>query len=99
MSKGSSSARRWNQYLGKSATEDSREAHGLSASGRLRRYFDPWSRHGQDVRTSDRRNLILPMRHLFPQEPLVTSCVPALSMLHRAVRPPAQIWALASLES
>jgi hypothetical protein len=71
----------------------------MGVSRRLRRYFDPWPRRGQDVRTSDRRDPILPMRHLFPLEPLVTSCVPALSMLHRGVRPRAQIWALASLES
>ena len=53
----------------------------------------PAARRGQGDRTCDRRDPALPMRHLHPQESLVTSYVPALSRLRRVVRPPAQIWA------
>jgi hypothetical protein len=38
------------------------------------------------------RDLALPMRHLHPQEPLITSCVSAPSKPRRVVRPPARIW-------
>jgi hypothetical protein len=48
---------------------------------------------GQGNRTCTRRDPALPMRHLHPQGSLVTSSEPALSRLHRVVRPPAQIWA------